>query len=223
MPITYSQRQFLVGNVNEYSAYVYHILIDLPLKTQPEHVRTSCLKFFQHFDILRARFACTSQRVWQYLDAEDSPLPWQEFEADEKGLESATRHVCGKDRIALQTQYPDAQSCLTRFVFLQGSQHDSSSRLVLRLSHAQYDGISLPSMLSTLTDFPSGSPSAAPASRYEHYIQHIFSQNPTTYEYWRGLLSGTDSPTMIPACCKRGTHEVQLLKVSRTVHSQSHE
>ncbi|KAL6159790.1 putative NRPS-like protein biosynthetic cluster [Exserohilum turcicum] len=223
LPVTYFQGLSLTGLLGGYSAHVYHILIDIPAETKTEQVRASCLKLFQHFDILRARFACTLQRTWQYLDAEDSPLPWEVVEADSnKGLESATKQVCSKNSGAPQTQYPDARSYLTRFVFVQASQHDASSRLILRLSHAQYDGISLPRMLAALADYLRDGTSLVPAPRYADYIQHVFSQNPAAaYEYWRGLLEGADSPTVLPACHRQDANDVQLLQVSRIIQEPS--
>jgi aryl carrier-like protein len=212
LPVTCSQHQFLNGTLNGHGAHVYHLLVDLPATTTANCVRKACEQWIQHFDILRARFVCTTQRVSQIIDA-DVDLPWHCVQHDEGDIEDTIKRTCDLDRAKLG-QSPDPRSCMTRLYFVESQ--SGPKKLIIRLGHAQYDGASLPRMLSTLMDFMEDR--AVPIPRpFADYVRHITSRNPDSYRYWRNLLQGTHSPTVVQPTHMQNTGEEQLLMASKII------
>ncbi|KAF7189289.1 Nonribosomal peptide synthetase TES, partial [Pseudocercospora fuligena] len=210
LPLTWSQYQFFNGTLNGYASHVYHLELDLPAEIDAAHVKRCCERFLEHFDILRTRFICTAHRVSQIIEKEIQ-VPWHEFELLEETMDAATERICGEDRRGLNG-IPDARSYLTRFFFIRGG----TSKLIVRLCHAQYDGHSLSRMLDTLTDLLNGG-IPVPVRPFSEYIRHIMSRNQESYQYWRNLLRGTHSPTILPPSHHNSSENVELLTVSKTV------
>ncbi|KAI5362658.1 putative AMP-dependent synthetase/ligase, Condensation domain, phosphopantetheine binding ACP [Septoria linicola] len=220
LPVTCSQQQFLTGMTGGHADHIVHLLIEVPTTSDVKHIRQSCVKLFQHFDILRARFVCTSQRAWQIMEAADYPLPWDEVQTNMEDLKTLTMQICREDRAACRTPFPDPDACATRFTLIYNSNDHSVSRLILRLSHLQYDGISLPLILSTFAaflKFDHASPTVVPtpSAQYIDYIRHVSSQNSKAYQYWRKLLHDSEGPTIVPPC-----HELQTGRISSTTYDQ---
>ncbi|KAF2764707.1 hypothetical protein EJ03DRAFT_252355, partial [Teratosphaeria nubilosa] len=90
--------------------------------------------------------------------------------------------------------------------------------LVVRLHHAQYDGMSLLRMLSALEDLLKGR-SIAPVRRFSDFVRHLIHDNLGSYQYWRELLRGTHSPAAFkPSQGQPESNEVErLLIASKTI------
>ena len=98
--------------------------------------------------------------------------------------------------------------------FTVAHQHGSDRhRIFLRLSHAQYDGVCFPAILSALqTCYEGGSIDSAPS--YAKYIQGSLGKvTPEHYEYWSKLLDGSTSTDVVPRSYKSlKTVPTQVLK-----------
>ncbi|CAG1997412.1 unnamed protein product [Fusarium graminearum] len=86
-------------------------------------------------------------------------------------------------------------SSFIRLFVLRG---ESENALVIRISHAQYDGVSLPELLRQLElryrglEIPSSEP-------FETYIQHLSAAKPQNVEFWRKTLQGSSYTEIAPA------------------------
>ncbi|EEP79616.1 predicted protein [Uncinocarpus reesii 1704] len=89
-------------------------------------------------------------------------------------------------------------------------------RLVLRMSHAQYDGVSLPLIWRTLGEVFSGSKPApeVPFSQYLANVSHLYDIEKSR-SYWRNLLTGS-AMTDVVAHSKpsyRNVYDIRLRRV----------
>ena len=214
LPVTWSQHQFLNGTVNGYSAHVYHILVDVPPQCETEQIKNACQHLYQHFDVLCTRFVCTPYRVHQVFDDfEGDQLPWQEVQVNSTNTSDAIQRFCEADRATLGMR-PHPRTPLARFALVNTQQ--GPHKLVMRLCHAQYDGVSIPRILSTLTNLLRNDTPPPPPRPFADYLRHIMAQSSKSYPYWTKLLQGTRAPTVIPATQQDATAGVQLLRVSKT-------
>ncbi|KAK4611887.1 Nonribosomal peptide synthetase TES [Fulvia fulva] len=215
LPVTWSQYQFLNGTVNGYSAHVYHLLVDIPAGCDKEQVKNACSRLLHDFDVLRVRFVCSPYRVHQVFDDyQENQLPWQELQANDLDTLDTINRFCEADRATLGAR-PHPQTATTRFVLMHRQQRPH--KLVMRLCHAQYDGVSIPRMLSTLTRLLHSGTAPAPPRSFADYLRYVLAQSPESYPYWRKLLQGTKAPTVIPSTKHRASVGVHLIRVSHTI------
>ncbi|KAJ4003482.1 Non-ribosomal peptide synthetase [Fusarium irregulare] len=86
-------------------------------------------------------------------------------------------------------------SSFIRLFVLRGEKENA---FMIRISHAQYDGVSLPELLRQLElryrglEIPSSEP-------FQTYIQHLSSVKPQNVEYWRKTLQGSSHTEIAPA------------------------
>ncbi|KAJ8109801.1 hypothetical protein ONZ43_g6035 [Nemania bipapillata] len=76
------------------------------------------------------------------------------------------------------------------------------TRILLRMSHALYDAISLPIILDTLRKLyhQQDAYEPPPLGSFADYVANLNRQtSDTSYSYWRGLLDGSAMPELIPA------------------------
>lgn len=88
--------------------------------------------------------------------------------------------------------------------------HPGRIRLTMRISHTQYDGLSMPFILKDLDALYNGIVLAPPA-RFSEYMgesERLLSQNKHAQQFWRQLLQGSQV-TPIVARSKLSSHSLQ--------------
>jgi hypothetical protein len=123
---------------------------------------------------------------WQVvLKKPDTPL---RVHAVEKDLDQASYEFCTQD-----LQQLAANGLPIAFVLLRHA--TQGIRLILRLSHAQYDGISFPIIFQSLMDsYNSVSISRGPD--FSKFLSYAVHKQNSSRQYWKTLLQGS-SPTML--------------------------
>ena len=147
---------------------------------------TAALKAFvaQH-DILRTVFAVHEADIVQTV-LRDLPyeMEWHDAADD---INSLTNHICKHD-----TEHPVMMSDpLLKFFIVRKT---ASYRLIMRISHAQYDGSCLPALLNSLVAALQNQ-HAGPTSSMAPYFHSSAATHPSAAIYWRSLLHGS---TMTP-------------------------
>lgn len=168
----------------DYSGW-FHFYLDFPESVDTERLRNSCLQLTKHFDILRTVFVRFDTGLLQVVLEGLNPSI-DLYESRDVAIESLFQQVClesMKHPAVLGTSF-------LRFIFLRGS--DNSFRLVLQLSHAQYDGLSLPQIMAALTAFYNGQ-TLPKARSFSNYIAHVKFQSELedSRNFWRTLLIGS--------------------------------
>ncbi|RYP53444.1 hypothetical protein DL768_001589 [Monosporascus sp. mg162] len=122
------------------TAYFTFDFID---EVDSHRLRAACEKLVQHHSILRTAFFGRRRRVYHVILKEIPQLDWTSHGGCDDLDKTSNAWIQ-----ASQHRNVEAGQQLTRFCFLQ---HNSGhSRLLLELSHAQYDGISFPLLLDGL-------------------------------------------------------------------------
>ncbi|KAI8633159.1 acetyl-CoA synthetase-like protein [Xylariaceae sp. FL1651] len=180
-PTSWSQRDFITGVSDAGPLYSPYVVVELPEMLEEAHLEKSCSELVRAFDILRTVFVQTGETLLQVVLAD---------------LDVSLEHAYGGNfEVALKT-LRDHKRGLQNFLgrsplrFMLLSDHGNQRWLAIRISHAQYDGISLPAMMSALGEILNGSrPANLPS--FSNYMKHVAARNPNSYAFWRTLLQSS--------------------------------
>jgi amino acid adenylation domain-containing protein len=167
-----------------------------------EQLLQACSKLVQTHDILRSVFIEHDSTMYQVV-LKDLNVPVAIHQTEKGDLEQAAKDLCashiesGAFRLGspflhmFLVENPSGQSCLT-----------------IGLSHAQYDGVSLPNLLRDLEILYTGKTPLSTSTPFSSYLQQTLnpSNQSKALAYWRTLLSGSSlsilpgqsNPTITP-------------------------
>jgi hypothetical protein len=181
-PSTWVQKTFLhdprTGNRRRPTPF----FIDTPPNSDCGRLVKTVEALIQHFDIFRTVFVFAEGRFYQVV-LEHLEVPIETILVEES-VSGATRAVEDQDK---QIPLILGQSLL-RVAFLK--QQGSTVRIVLRMSHALYDGLSLEPVLTSFHALYSGNRLPAPP-KFARYIQHMADSRKGGHEFWRSVLHGS--------------------------------
>lgn len=165
----------------------------------------------QRHDILRAVFQPFMKTVRQVIlqSANDIPVIFQECEQD---LTKYVEHLCSSDDMPI----PPFNVPVTRFTIVKES--TKRHNLIMRLSHAQYDGFSRSTLSQELKALYEGQQLPEPVSYAAHirrWLRHKHDQK--ALHFWREYLEGSRMATFdeLPARAKNSTCEPELVEITR--------
>ncbi|KAF2462564.1 aureobasidin A1 biosynthesis complex [Lindgomyces ingoldianus] len=187
-PPTQVQKRFLHDPTTGNPRVPPVFIIDFPSDTDCERLASSCGALVQHFDIFRTTFVSVKGTLHQVV-LENLAVPIEVIETD-SDITSATRSVVDMD---LKQPLRLGQSLL-RIAILKRQQ--STVRVILRMSHALYDGLSFEHIVLSLHALHNGNTLATP-SRFASYIQHMVQSRALGYNYWSSVLQHS-SMSIIP-------------------------
>jgi hypothetical protein len=147
-----------------------------------ERLFRACSDLVKTHEILRTVFI-THESVFLQVVLDELEIPVCTLKTD-KELDQYVADLCRED---IESNF-QLGSPFLRLLHVEGNNGDTC--LIIGLSHAQYDGISLPRLLQDLNSLYTGTQLAAfsPFSSYMAQISEEFIQNKAS-TYWRNLLS----------------------------------
>ena len=161
--------------------------VDLPSTIHVPTISASCAKLVNHFDILRSVFVQARGCYFQVvLESLDLPIGLYQENVNINLLCHRTVEEDLERPVALGQSF-------VRIMILRGC--NGGIRIVLRLSHAQYDGISIGHIVNTLSALYEGRRLAKPYS-FANYLELVKSRHSSAYNYWRSLLHGSHLVTL---------------------------
>ncbi|KAI9848835.1 MAG: NRPS [Sclerophora amabilis] len=156
-------------------------------------LRRSCAQLVQDNDILRTVFALKGAQFVQVI-LKNLALHLCVYETDEDLAEFSNR-LCHEDtKRELRLGEP-----FVRFMVVK-QKADKQHRLIMRISHAQYDGICLPRVWSGLrTAYQGLHPETATlAPPFSNYVAETARRNTTEcYQYWRDMLQNSSMTNIV--------------------------
>ncbi|XP_044721303.1 AMP-binding enzyme domain-containing protein [Hirsutella rhossiliensis] len=169
--------------------------------------------FVAEHEILRTVFALHRADIVQVV------LKQLRYEVEEHltstDIANFTDQICRSD-MSLPTKLTDP---LLKFIIIQAS--GNRHRIVLRISHAQYDGISLPKLWDSLAAALEGRPNPTPVKPMSTFMRAISSQDQDeALQYWGSLLKGS-SMTRLVAHTKPSHQNVYNTYLRRTIPTAS--
>jgi amino acid adenylation domain-containing protein len=191
-PVSFSVAGALTAAQTEVNTFV----IDTDPGLDLARLQQSCVLLAQHIEAFRTAFAfdLRNGRLLQIIlkSYQHNVLVVK----TEDWLEDATKRVFEEDisRQPLRLGTP-----LVNMAILQ-QQESKKTRVLLRMSHAIYDAMSLPMILDTLRKlYHHQDAPKTPLSSFAEYVADLSHQtSETSYSYWKDLLGGSQMPKVSP-------------------------
>jgi amino acid adenylation domain-containing protein len=181
LPTTHVQRLFINLGVESPREAFNYFLLDIGLEIDVPLLRDSCQRLLNHFPILRTQFAPFQGELWQVVLLRPS-LPFKTFDVS-GSLAEETHAICMED-----IYKTDPLELPTSFILVRNK--SIGHRLIVRLSHAQYDGVCLPVILESLAALYKQE-ALAPTLYFSAYLAHVRNQRIEITQYWRQLFKGS--------------------------------
>ncbi|KAI4155608.1 MAG: hypothetical protein LQ340_000881 [Diploschistes diacapsis] len=184
MPLTDFQTLSVTASLLESRWMLNYFYLDGRGEVDIKRLRQSVSKLTQTYDILRTVFIPYGDRFLQVVLRQMEP----DFSVveTEHSLEGFTAQLHEKD---INNPPRLGQSSL-QFILAKLKDTDRH-RILIRIHHAQYDGIGLAKILTALQAGYNGLQIAS-APSFSRFVNHAIGRNTNAhYDYWKGLLHGS--------------------------------
>ena len=182
--------------------FLNYLYVDLRGDTDVSHLEKACTQTLSMFPILRACFLRLQGKLWQVvLHQIKQPFRVQDVSED---LDVALRDFCLNDAHEVSPTQPPVALVLLRHMY--------GMRLIIRISHAQYDGICLPIIFQSLINGDVAIPAPPDFSVFLSYASLRRSQS---ILYWTRLLRGSRPTGLRTQLLPQGSAEKRQLQ---TIH-----
>lgn len=211
LPTTDFQNRVVKESVLDHRTALNYATLDLEPSVDITKLQEACNTLVEHVEILRTVFVYTQGRAWQVV-LDSLPIILSQIGVQDHGaIES--------HNLASSPTYKDLfDHPPVSFALAQGPTTVGRHRLIIGISHAQYDGLSIPMILRVLecAYWKQPLPALIPFSAFS-LLQS--SQQSSSASYWRTLLESskltralsTISPGLVPE------QEPQQKEFSRTL------
>ncbi|KAL8950907.1 MAG: hypothetical protein Q9222_003085 [Ikaeria aurantiellina] len=185
-PITAFQTQAVLDNLQVPPSRWHHWILDLPSGVDFSKLKGACEKLADHFDILRTVFIYTNNNFFQVQLEEFNPT-FEYFDSGEEEITSFVDALCEQDlkrRRALGSsflRFMAVEHCLGRH------------RLIIRISHAQFDGYCIGILLDSLSCLYSGGELTRQAT-FAQFMTFNKQREEKSLVYWTRKLKGCGLP-----------------------------
>ncbi|KAF5550003.1 enniatin synthase [Fusarium mexicanum] len=184
--------------------------IDFPVDSDPATLVNACHLLVKHIDMFRTVFVLASGQLYQVvLKHLDVPI---ETIVTNQNVNTATNDFLdehAQDPILLGES-------LIRIAILKQS---SSVRVLLRLSHALYDGLSLEPIVRNLHILFNGMP-LLPPTHFRRYMEYTANSQEKGFEFWREVIEDSVMTVLgdaTNAACPRAMSTSKALHLSKVV------
>ncbi|GAQ02833.1 nonribosomal peptide synthetase 12 [Aspergillus lentulus] len=182
LPTTFYQR----GSLD--CQHLAHMVLTFSQPVDVARLQSVVVAAIRHYDILRTVFVPFENTTVQLILHKMS-LPTVEIQTD-KDLQSTVQSICQQD---IQTPIPPGHPVTRLFFVISRKQDDNHLAMILRLHHAQYDGVSIRRIHNYITaayEEPTHPPlTTAGYADFLNARRHH--QHASTFQFWRDLLHGS--------------------------------
>ncbi|KAK4182236.1 hypothetical protein QBC35DRAFT_536599 [Podospora australis] len=209
LPVTHLQKTYVDQGINFPRLAFNYFYLDIGPHLDVDLLEDSCRRLVRHFAILRTRFSYLDGRLWQVV-LRDPETPFNTYHVD-GGLSEESHAFC-----MLDIERTNPLGLPTSFTLLRRGARES--RLIVRLSHAQYDGVCLQLVLKTLVSIYQQEP-LRPTTDFAAYIAHAAYQQGASSHHWRVLLRGASLTRATARLCSLAPEEpiLRAIKVERSI------
>ncbi|KAL2788506.1 hypothetical protein BJX66DRAFT_340179 [Aspergillus keveii] len=168
----------------------------------------SCTELVKHHDALRTAYVCHEGQLVQAVLRDYTPGTTL-YETDQP-IEEYCKQLIAQD---MNRPPKLGQPFLEFAIIVSPSEH----RILFRLSHAEYDAISLSYFVNTLQEIYQGLP-VTEYVKFPRYVSSLGSQNlEASRDYWRTLLAGSSMPAISAKSASRRLPSRQIYHATRRV------
>ena len=164
--------------------------INVPADVDSSRLQDACSRVVNHHPLLRTIFVnhkATQKLVQVVLNSCDINFSTLQTE---DALDEYMEQVFAEDRRNLS----QLGASFLRFMLIRSQSH---SRLLLRLSHAQFDALSQKIFVQSLAQFYESDNYTSPILGYDSFLSHSRKHENKAYQHWQSLLSGSENPTTV--------------------------
>lgn len=192
-PVTSFQTRCIEGALRKDKQWWNYCFLDFPRHTPTSKIISVCKTLWDQLDILRAVFIRHQDRYLQKVPPQQElSYSIKEHDGD---MNHFTKQVCLEDF----KEPAVLGSCFTKFFIIANSAGER--KLVLRLSHAQYDGMSLQYLLRYISSAFQGE-LLPDLPQFFDFIDRNMTHTASSDRFWSSLLQ--DAP-MTPVPAPEGT------------------
>lgn len=183
IPDIYDALPALQGQEDRLIRGSFYFMLDFDRPIDCDRLEKACRGLIQRHTIFRTVFIPYQGRIAQIV-LRSSNAPIEIIKSDEC-LVTFTESLCQKD----SREAPMLGDLITRITLVQGSDHRTT--LILRISHAQYDGMSMPIIWKDLTSLYEGRQLPDSIEYSAHVQKWLAAGTSQAYEFWRNLLDAS--------------------------------
>ncbi|KAJ5714400.1 nonribosomal peptide synthetase [Penicillium malachiteum] len=185
-----------------------YFILHIPGSVDQDRLQYACHALSQRYSILRAAFCPSNQGVIQ-VTLRQVDVEMDRFEVNDEDPVSVSKSLCHQDSAT-----PPAFGVPPYKAFLV-SKGNRNHVLIIRLSHAQYDGISIPVLYQDLVAAYHGD-ILSPTPSFSLYIQYRLSRKSAeVYQFWHDFLENA-SMTQLDCSAIGGICTAEDISVSVT-------
>ncbi|RDW76398.1 nonribosomal peptide synthase Pes1 [Aspergillus mulundensis] len=189
LPVTDFQALSLTGTMFESRWMLNYFYLDGKGAIDMRRLRESFLRVVDAFDILRTVFVCFHGQFYQVVLRKVKPDIF--VHETDKSLDEYSNSLQQRDKKQSPGQ---GQQCVQFYVVRKANSDEH--RILIRLSHAQYDGFCLSKIMTAIKMGYEGSP-ISPSS-FLNYMRLLPGNiTPEHYQHWSNLLKGSKMTQII--------------------------
>ncbi|KAJ3524460.1 hypothetical protein NM208_g12052 [Fusarium decemcellulare] len=205
-PSTQVQKAFLFDPTTGYPRRLVPFYIDFPHDSETTALTRACESLVERLDMFRTVFLEAAGELYQVV-VEHLDLAIDTIETEEN-VNTAT-----SDFLDRHAQEPvRLGEPLIQMAILKSA---SSVRVILRMSHALYDGLSFEPIVRDLHMLYNGRRLASP-TQFARYMQYSASRRRDGYDFWRDVIG--NSPMTVLRDAGGGGTRRQEIEPSKAVH-----
>lgn len=203
----------------------YYFCFDLSDHSDVELLQTCCLELFNCADSLRIVFVRleSGHSLQVVMSSNSQPPPITVYETNEEDFHMFSKRLSDEDRPNIQKM----GALMTQFSIVCGC--NGRRRLLFRLSHAQYDGVSLGLLVKLFATVYNGGTQQPYLPRFAGYVRHNLLCREGALRHWTSLLDNaelTKLPTTpdnnLPASVRINQHQFKAtVSRPRQLHSST--
>lgn len=183
LPATDPQQRDVEATVSAPRSAVQYNMLYFNKSVDMKLMITSFDKLVSAHPILRTVFVKDRRRIMQVV-LESLKIPVSEHSTDEPVNVFSKRLAC--EDIEVDTSFVFGSSFLQIFI-IHGTEETG---FMIRISHAQYDGISFPAILRQL-EMQYENKEITPSAPFSSFIQYQADSKVKNVQYWRNVLQGS--------------------------------
>ncbi|KAK5988006.1 Nonribosomal peptide synthetase dtxS1 [Cladobotryum mycophilum] len=200
LPVTSFQEDYLLEGETYPLQFHRYFYLDLGRGLDTVRFERSCSLVLDQFSILRATFPRLCGKFWQVV-LRSSEKTVQVHHVD-LSLDQSLQDICLR-----QTNQPLSNETPFELILLR---HETQGdRLVIRISHAQYDGVSMPLIVRSLVDAYDNKPFTTRPS-FSEYLAYAHHQRTVSERYWKELMEGSSITNILSKFQPNETHGALL-------------
>ncbi|KAI9367631.1 hypothetical protein BJX61DRAFT_547301 [Aspergillus egyptiacus] len=174
--------------------------------------KASCLELVKYHEILRTAYVCYEGQFLQVVLKAYTP-GFTHYVTDQP-IETFSKQLIARD----MNRPPQLGKPFLEFALISSSV-DFRHRILFRLSHAEYDAISLSYFVNTLQEIYKQGP-VTEYTAFPHFVSTLAKQDmETSRTYWRTLLKGSSMPAISPKSSARRLPARQVYHAARRVNT----